>query len=100
MASNVSEQEVEPYLNAFRQKYPGIQVDYTCYSDYENEIGEQIASGDYPDVLFIPGSISSENYADYFEPLGTKEDLGKNMITCRAARSLKIRYTGSRHPHM
>lgn len=77
VASNVSEQEMEPYLNAFRQKYPGIQVDYTCYSDYENEIGEQIASGDYPDVLFIPGSISSENYADYFEPLGTKEDLGK-----------------------
>ena len=27
--------------------------------------------------MFIPGSISSENYADYFEPLGTKEDLGK-----------------------
>ena len=77
VASNVSEQEMEPYLNAFRQKYPGIQVDYTCYSDYENEIGEQIASGDYPDVLFIPGSISSENYADYFEPLGTKEDLGR-----------------------
>lgn len=77
VASNVSEQEMEPYLNAFRQKYPGIQVDYTCYSDYENEIGEQIASGDYPDVLFIPGSISSENYADYFEPLGTKEALGK-----------------------
>lgn len=77
VASNVSEQEMEPYLNAFRQKYPGIQVDYTCYSDYENEIGEQIASGDYPDVLFIPGSISPENYADYFEPLGTKEDLGK-----------------------
>ena len=54
VASNVSEQEMEPYLNAFRQKYPGIQVDYTCYSDYENEIGEQIASGDYPDVLFFP----------------------------------------------
>lgn len=77
VASNVSEQEMQPYLDAFSQKYPGIQIDYTCYSDYETEIGEQIAAGDYPDVLFIPGFISSDQYADYFEPLGTKDEFGK-----------------------
>lgn len=100
VASNVSEQEMEPYLNAFRQKYPGIQVDYTCYSDYENEIGSRSR-------LVITRMFCSSR--DRFHPRimriilsrsERKRILAKNMITCRAAKSLKIRYTGSRHPHM
>lgn len=77
VASNISKQDMQPYLDAFNQKYPGIQIEYNNYSDYENEVGAQIAAGDYPDVLFIPGSVTADQYDDYFEPLGTREKLGK-----------------------
>lgn len=77
VASNISKQDMQPYLDAFNQKYPTIQIEYNSYSDYENEVGAQIESGDYPDVLFIPGSVSADQYDDYFEPLGTREELGK-----------------------
>lgn len=75
VASNKSKQEMQSYLDAFNKKYPGIEIDYNYYSDYETEIGKDIESGDYPDVLFVPGSIGADKYADYFEPLGTRKDL-------------------------
>lgn len=77
VASNKSKQEMQSYLDAFNQKYPGIQIDYNYYSDYETEVGKQIESGDYPDVLFVPGSIGSDKYETYFEPLGSRDDLEK-----------------------
>ena len=77
VASNKSKQEMQPYLDAFNQKYPGIQIDYNYYSDYETEVGKQIESGDYPDVLFVPGSVGSDKYETYFEPLGSRDDLEK-----------------------
>ena len=77
VASNKSKQEMQPYLDAFNQKYPGIQIDYNYYSDYETEVGNQIESGDYPDVLFVPGSVGSDKYETYFEPLGSRDDLEK-----------------------
>lgn len=36
--SNISEDTMKPYLNAFQKKYPGINVKYYSYSDYENEL--------------------------------------------------------------
>lgn len=77
VASNKSKQEMQPYLDAFNQKYPGIQIEYNYYTDYETEAGKALESGDYPDVLFTPGSVSADQYADYFEPLGSKEELEK-----------------------
>lgn len=77
VASNKSKQEMQPYLDAFNKKYPGIQIDFNYYSDYETEVGKDIESGDYSDVIFVPGSVSSDKYADYFEPLGSKYDLDK-----------------------
>lgn len=89
VASNVSKQEMQPYLDAFNQKYPGIQIEYSYYSDYETEVEGQITSGDYPDVLFIPGSISSDQYADYFEPLGTRDELEKKYNYLQGSKNIK-----------
>lgn len=77
VASNISKQDMQTYLDGFRKKYPGIQVEYQSHSDYENEVGQQIADNDYPDVLFVPGSIGADQYDQYFEPLGSKEELDK-----------------------
>lgn len=57
VASNISQQDMQQYLDGFNKKYPGIEVKYQSYSDYDNEVSKQIQGGDYPDVLFVPGSV-------------------------------------------
>ena len=41
VASNISQQD----LDGFNKKYPGIEVKYQSYSDYDNEVSKQIQSG-------------------------------------------------------
>ena len=77
VSSNISEDKMKEYLEGFKQKYPGITVDYRYYADYENEIKAKIEENDYGDVLFIPGYIGSGEYSQYFESLGTQEQLEK-----------------------
>jgi ABC-type glycerol-3-phosphate transport system substrate-binding protein len=77
VASNISQQDMQQYLDGFHKKYPDIEVKYQSYSDYDNEVSKQIQDGDYPDVLFVPGSVPGEKYADYFEKLGMKKELDK-----------------------
>lgn len=89
VASNKSKQEMQSYLDAFNKKYPGIQIDYNYYSDYETEIGKQLESGDYPDVLFVPGSVGSDKYAEYFEPLGTRDELEKKYQYLEGSKLIK-----------
>lgn len=75
VASNISQQDMQQYLDGFNKKYPGIEVKYQSYSDYDNEVSKQIQDRDYPGVLFVPGLVPGEKYADYFEKLGTKKEI-------------------------
>lgn len=75
--SNIDETNMQGYLKAFCKKYPNVEIKYTCYEDYESSVTERMESGDYGDVLFVPGFVQSADYAKYFAPLGTYEDLGK-----------------------
>lgn len=45
VASNISQQDMQQYLDGFNKKYPGIEVKYQSYSDYDNEVSKQIQSG-------------------------------------------------------
>lgn len=53
VASNISQQDMQQYLDGFNKKYPGIEVKYQSYSDYDNEVSKQIQGGDYPDVYLF-----------------------------------------------
>ena len=72
---NQSYESMHEYIEGFEQKYPGVKINLTYYSDYENEAGNRIQSGNYGDVLLIPGAILAENYDKYLEPLGTYQEL-------------------------
>lgn len=77
VASNISKQDMQTYIDAFYKKYPNIKIEYSCYSDYENEVGKQLEDGTYADVLFIPGFVNTKDYTSYFSPLGKRMDLEK-----------------------
>ena len=75
--SNIEEAMMQEYLDAFQKKYPEVEIDYQFYADYENEVKVRMESGDYGDVLFVPGSVHTSDCAKYFVPLGTYEELSE-----------------------
>lgn len=72
---NRNEADMQPYIEAFEKKYPGVKVKYTCYNDLEKNIKMRWDSGDYGDVLYFPSFISTEEASLYFEPLGNYDEL-------------------------
>lgn len=75
--SNLSQEEMQKYADMFTSKYPGLTVEYIYLENYNEQALEMMESGDYADVLFIPGSMSSDNMGKYFEPLGTVDELSE-----------------------
>ncbi len=67
---NRNETDMQPYIDAFEKKYPGVDVTYTCYNDFENSIKPRMDEGNYGDVLYFPSFVDSESSQEYFEPLG------------------------------
>ena len=75
VASNISQQDMQQYLDGFNKKYPGIEVKYQSYSDYDNEVSKQIQGGDYPDVLFVPGSVPERSMRIILKNWGRRKKL-------------------------
>lgn len=94
VASNISQQDMQQYLDGLNKKYPGIKIKYEYYSDYDNEVSKQLQDGSYADVLFVPGSVSSDKYADYFEELGTRAELEKKYNYLESSKIIKNKIYG------
>ncbi|NKY38226.1 ABC transporter substrate-binding protein [Cellulomonas septica] len=67
----------DDYVEAFKAKYPEVtDVKVEGITDYEGEVKTRMSTDNYGDVLAIPGSVTPDQYADFFEPLGTQEEIG------------------------
>ncbi len=71
----VAESEIEEYLDAFRLKYPGTTIEIVYLEDYDNNMRNMVLSGEFPDVLMLPGSLTIQECVEYLQPLGTMEEL-------------------------
>jgi ABC-type glycerol-3-phosphate transport system substrate-binding protein len=63
------------YAKKFEAKYPGTKVTFQGVTNYEDDVTTQLSSGDYGDVLLIPSSVAIDQYSQFFEPLGTVDEL-------------------------
>ena len=63
------------YAPAFAEANGGTEVKFEAITDYEGEVAIRMNTTEYGDVLLIPNSIKPDQYADFFEPLGTVEEL-------------------------
>ena len=68
---------LDGYKAEFEKKYPDVDVTFEGITDYEGEVRTRMNTDDYGDVLGIPGTITPEQLPDFFEPLGTTEELAK-----------------------
>lgn len=65
--------EYDEYVKRFNKKYPDIQIEFEAsQTDYNQQIKVRMASGELPDLMFIP-DIPNSDLPKYFAPL---DDLG------------------------
>jgi ABC-type glycerol-3-phosphate transport system substrate-binding protein len=56
------------YEKRFEEKYPGVDLKFEAITDYDKTLKIRIASGDFPDVVFVP-TIPNAELPNYFAPL-------------------------------
>lgn len=68
----------QDYADTFNETYPDVEVKFEALTDYEGDLRIRLNSRDYGDALLIPTSnVSPNQFADFFEPLGTTDELGE-----------------------
>ena len=65
------------YKTIFEKENPGTEIVFKAFSDYETAVMEKLNEGDYGDVVLIPRKVSNDLLEQYFEPLGTLEELSE-----------------------
>ncbi len=65
------------YKKTFEAKYPDVTVSFEAVTDYEGEVSTRMSTKDYGDVLLIPNSVKPSDLPDFFEPLGSVEEMAK-----------------------
>ena len=63
------------YARKFEAKYPGTKVTFEGVTNYEGDVTTQLSGGDYGDVLLIPNTVAVNQLSQFFEPLGTVDEL-------------------------
>ena len=65
------------YAAEFEKAYPGTSVTFEAIADYESDVSTRLSSGSYGDVLLIPNTVTKAQLPQFFEPLGTIDELGE-----------------------
>lgn len=66
----------QEYITKFNAIYPNVEIKIEGLTDYEGDITTRMNTVEYGDVLMIP-NINKNEYPNFFEPLGTVEELSK-----------------------
>lgn len=67
----------QDYKKTFEEKYPEVTVKFEALTDYAGEVKTRMSTKEYGDVLLIPSTVEQADYPDFFEPLGTTDELGE-----------------------
>lgn len=51
------------------------KVEYQGFTDYANDVSTMMSTTDYGDVLMIPDTVKIKDLGNFFEPLGTLDEL-------------------------
>ncbi|MBL7258851.1 ABC transporter substrate-binding protein [Paractinoplanes lichenicola] len=73
--TDLAETALPAYGKEFEAKYPGTKVSFEPVTNYEGDVTTQLSSGDYGDVLLIPNTVAVDQLGQFFEPLGSTDEL-------------------------
>lgn len=67
----------QEYAATFAAANNGTKVNFEAITDYEGEVAIRLNTTEYGDVLLVPNSVKPEQLGDFFEPLGTTEEMAQ-----------------------
>ncbi|MGW8992955.1 ABC transporter substrate-binding protein [Streptomyces zhihengii] len=73
----VDDGSMAAYATEFNRVHPGVTVRFEGITDYEGDVRARMDTGEYGDVLMIPGSVAKNDYPEFFAPLGEASDLSE-----------------------
>jgi raffinose/stachyose/melibiose transport system substrate-binding protein len=73
--TDMIDKQYNDYEQRFEEKYPGVDLKFEAITDYDKTLKIRIASGQFPDVVFVP-TIPNAELANYFAPLDDIEFSG------------------------
>ncbi len=53
------------------------EVQYVGFTDYDGDMSKKLSGSDYGDVLCIPDAVALKELGNFFEPLGSYDELSK-----------------------
>lgn len=65
---------LDEMTDAFEEKY-GCTVEYQSFKDYAGDVSTMMNTTEYGDVLMIPDTVKLADLGNYFEPLGSYDEL-------------------------
>jgi len=68
------------YVEEFNKIYPDVKVNLETMTDYKGEIAIRMSTEEYGDVLMISDDVPMAELGDFFEPLGTVEELSEKYL--------------------
>jgi len=69
---------MDALLSEFNKVYPNITVEAEAITDYAEDALLRLSAGDWGDVMWIP-AIETKELSSYFMPLGSLEDMSKEL---------------------
>lgn len=78
---------IKNYIEQFNKVYPNILVKTETYSDYDGQITIRMNSNDYGDALIMVDTINPNEYANFFEKLGTATEMEKEYMWIRTSKA-------------
>lgn len=72
----VEDGSLDEVTEAFEQANNCI-VEYQGYTDYESDVSTMMNTTEYGDVLMIPGTVKLADLGNFFEPLGTYDEMSQ-----------------------
>lgn len=67
--------EFPDYIAEFNTMYPNISVTFEGITDYDTDMTSRLPSVSWGDMCCIPTAISNRDYAQYFVPLASYDEL-------------------------
>jgi raffinose/stachyose/melibiose transport system substrate-binding protein len=70
----------QEYKDKFNEKYPNVNVSFEALTDYGGEIMPRMNTEDYGDVQYLPVQVPIEDIPNFFEPLGTLDEMEEKYL--------------------
>jgi len=69
------DEKFKEYKKEFESSHTGVTVNFESVNDYQNTLSTRMGTEDYGDVLMMPANITKNQYKDFYEPMGTNDEL-------------------------